>query len=292
MDGEVYEFGKGSGGGVPTLGVDFTYTGECEVIDDSTDSEVNWKIKFLTSGTFIPLNNMIIDAFYVGGGGGGGGIAGAGGGYTKTEKFIYLEQNTEYPIVIGSGGTGVNWSRGAGNNGGNSSGFNYYVLGGYGGAVNTKSGSKASGGDGGSGGGGCGHESTNSGNGGSDGSDGEGGRRNNVGVNPGYNNTYGGNGQGSTTREFGEITGDLYSGGGGGGVNYFNGDSGSPDNGLGGSGGGADGCNRHTGIIYNCDANTGGGGGGGQYSYRVGGNTVIAGSNGGSGILIIRNHRE
>lgn len=52
MDGEVYEFGKGSGGGIPVYGKDFTYTGEYLLIDDT---EGNWRIKFLTSGTFIPL---------------------------------------------------------------------------------------------------------------------------------------------------------------------------------------------------------------------------------------------
>ena len=77
-DGSVKEFGKGSGGWldskVPTLGVDFSYSGNCEVIDDSTDSNTNWRINFYTSGTLRLSSDVTIDVFAVGGGAGGSGI--------------------------------------------------------------------------------------------------------------------------------------------------------------------------------------------------------------------------
>ena len=77
--------------------------------------------------------------------------------------------------------------------------------------------------------------------------------------------TFPGIGQRTTTREFAEPAGDLYAGGGGSYASY------------GGDGGGGDGrgvaSSKHTGV-----ANTGGGAGAGAYT-------------GGSGIVIIRNHR-
>lgn len=63
----------------------FTYTGTYTIVQDSI---TNWRIKFLTSGTFTPTNNLNIDIFCVGGGGGGKNgsarQAGGGGGYTQT----------------------------------------------------------------------------------------------------------------------------------------------------------------------------------------------------------------
>ena len=53
---------------MPVYGKDFTYTGEYLLIDDN---DGNWRLKFLTSGTFIPLTDIMIDVFLVGGGGGG-----------------------------------------------------------------------------------------------------------------------------------------------------------------------------------------------------------------------------
>ena len=57
----------------------FTYTGNYEVVDDDdnvisdVDSyEGNWKIRFLTSGTFESTSDVLVDVFLVGGGGGGG----------------------------------------------------------------------------------------------------------------------------------------------------------------------------------------------------------------------------
>ncbi len=238
-DGEVREFGKG-GGGVPIYGTDFTYSGDYTLLDDS---DGNWRLKFLTSGTFIPLTAMCIDVFLVGGGGGGlkyysksGSFSylGGGGGYTKTAKSIVLTINTEYQIIIGDGGTGANINRNEpvttyATSGGSSSAFNITVDGGQ-----NASNSAISYGNGGSGGG-----STA----GTDGSD---------GVVPSGSYASAGKGQGTTTREFGESTGALYSTGGSGGQNKDR------------------------------DPNTGDGGGSGSFG----------GFSGGSGIVIIRNHRE
>lgn len=234
---------------------DFTYTGDYEIVDD-TDSKIidfpnwteNWKIRFLTSGTLIFTNlygwNGTIDAFLVGGGGGGGGSGsgstnqisgtGGGGGYTKTERNIIVTLLTEYEIVVGSGGSSTS---GEGNapSGGKTSAFGIQVNGGVGGSGRYGT---RKGGNGGSGGGGGG---TGTSAGGTDGSDGKG--------------TAPGKGQGTTTREFEEPDGTLYSNGG-------------P-------------CGKKTSGA----TNTGNGGGGAAYH---GGTSAP----GGSGIVIIRNIRE
>ena len=270
-DGEVREFGKG-GGGVPVYGKDFEWSGDASTYLVLDDGDNNWRIKFLTSGIFKPLTNMIIDTFLVGAGGGGGQYityeagGGGGGGYTKTSNGIVLTSGIEYNIIVGLGGAGGELYKN-GNEGGISSAFNISINGGKGGYAS------GTGGAGGSGGGAGGYAkkstttSKNAGIGGSNGSNGEAGR------------SSGGIGQGTTTREFGEETGDLYSGGGGGGYSYDNGYHGYPANG--GEGGGGNGGG------YSASDNTGGGGGGG---YHV--NSDKNGGDGGSGIIIIRNHRE
>ena len=101
-----------------------------------------------------------------------------------------------------------------------------------------------------------------SGGGGADGGNG--------GSDGGSGSANGTQGQGTTTREFGEASGTLYSGGGGG----FSSDDWSHV-GNGGAGGGAKGLNS-------AEANTGGG---------AGGSPNGRGFSGGSGIIVIRNHR-
>ena len=90
----------GSAISAPIIGKDFNWTGgdgTYQVLDDGSG---NWRIKFLSSGTFTPLRNMVIDAFLVGGGGPGGkrtgtgGAAGGGSGYTTTVRSIVLAANT------------------------------------------------------------------------------------------------------------------------------------------------------------------------------------------------------
>ena len=220
---------------------EFTYTGEYALVgdDDTPISDFpgwkdGWKLRLLTSGT-LTITQMYgfggtVDAFLVGGGASSNGDDGGGGGYTKTETGIALLTGTEYPVVIG--GTG-----------GTTSAFDLSASGG-------------SGKNGGSGGGAGAEDGYDSGgSGGSDGSNG--------------GNTYkggtGGTGQGTTTREFAEEGGTLYSGGGAG-------KGGTRGSGTAGAGGGG-------GVSGSGTANTGGGGGG-------------DGGIGGSGIVILRNARE
>ena len=239
--------------GIPT----YTYTGNSQLIDDGNG---NWRIKFLTSGTFV-LNDILnissgVDLFLVGGGAGGAGSgAGGGGGYTQTIRKVPITLNNGYAITIGAGGN-------ADENGGSSSAFGYSVSGGKTGYY-----------DGGAGGSGGGsgfrkQELAPAGTGGSDGSNGGAGQ---------YN---GGVGQGRTTREFGEATGKLYAGGGGGGGNNYGPASVCYSGGAGGAGGGGAG-GRMGSEGSAGEANTGGGGGGTSGLHFAGG----------SGIVIIRNAR-
>jgi len=242
----------------------YTYTGSHEKIDDGSG---NWRIKFKSSGTLKFTNlgkwNGVIDLFLVGGGGAGGsgnwdanngyGKAGSGG-YTKTQKSIQAAVNTAYSIVIGAGGQSAFAS------GGSTSAFGVTAGGG------TKLG-------GGSGGGAYGNNQVN--NGGSDGGNGDPQNAANIGI-----DHWGspGKGQGTTTREFGESTGTLYAGGGGAGGN-------GSAQAKGGSGGGGNGAYSGTNAQPTSgEANTGGGGGGMYY------NLTNVGK-GGSGIVVIRNHR-
>ena len=254
---------------------DYTYSGSSSYIDDGRINNVTcWRIKFLTSGTFIPKKRVIVDIFIVGGGGGGGygagsnfAGAGGGGGYTGTYNSLVLNAGQSYSIMIGSGGAGS--TSGNGGTGGTTSGFGYSKSGGDGGkgliADNP-------GGNGGSGGGAAGNnDGEGSGAGGSNG--GNGGT-----FYPGTD-VLGGTGQGLTTYEFGTSSSTLYSGGGAGGV--F---SGTPAS-AGAGGGGAGGARGLSGS--NGTTNLGGGGGG----CGAAGSSPDKGGNGGSGILIVRNAR-
>lgn len=235
---------------------EFTYTGDYEIVDDSDEPiedfagwKANWKIRFLTSGELTITNmygwNGYIDAFLVGGGGPSGGnnsgTGGGAGGYTHTEKRIKIALLEKYNISIGSGSSGMN------SDGGTTMAFSKTAAGGKHIGDNWTNG----------GNGGCGGAGPRGGNGGSDGGNGT----------SGGSNSTGGKGQGTTTREFGELSGKLYAGGGG-----------SSNGGLPGEGGG--GASQQKG-----EDNTGGGGGGapsGDYKIYAGG----------SGIVIIRNARE
>ena len=235
----------------------FTYTGTYEYIDDGNG---NWRIKFLTSGVFTPLKDMVIEVFLVGAGAGGGktltttgstpgASSGGGGGFTKTVRSVILTKDTAYEIVVGVGGAPEV-------DGGVTSAFNETASGGKKGGRITGDQKGVAGGAGGSGGGGA-NTALASGAGGSDGSDGS-----------SVTSGSGGIGQGTTTREFGEATGDLYSGGGGGASKTILGTTTA----AGGDGGGAKGGESA--------ADNTGGGGGGNDGY------------GGSGIVVIRKHKE
>ena len=248
----------------------FTYTGDCEVVDEG---DGNFKIRFLSSGTFTSINAMQVDAFLVGGGGGGGAGcyyyacgSGGGGGYTLTERNIVITKNTEYEFVVGAGGT-------SGTDGESSTAFGFTAAGG----LHGQSSGAEKAGDGGSAGGKAAQYSPSAGA--SDGGDDPGGSA------KGQRNKPGPNGETGTTREFGEETGTLYAGGGGA-SGYYHPTSGAVvAGGAGGEGGGGTG-----GKVYessadkggNGTANTGGGGGGASST----------GGTGGTGIIIIRNARN
>ena len=257
------------------IGFDFTYTGTCNIRTDGV-------IEFLTSGDFIPNETLNIDAFLVGGGASGSGgnnsnnvkYAGGGGsgGYTLTKKNISVTTNTTYNIQIGEGGIATKATSALVTSaimpGGDTTAFGFTASGGKGNSSTSTSTTtkRITGGDGGCGGGSGSSSSTDSkGTGGSNGNNGGG--------------SFGGKGQGTTTREFGEFSGKLYAAGGGGGQYNT-----SPIN-KGGDGGGGNGANIGTAATAGTP-NTGAGGGGGSVSANYNG------ASGGSGIVCIRLHKD
>ena len=218
--GGAFNFIKGGTGGsgivvirntrvVPTEQMpSYTYTGSSRL---EVDKNGNWKIKFLSSGTltFTSLGDgtTAVDLFLVGGGGSGR-YAGGGGGYTRTVKSLNIALNTSQQIVVGKGAA---FSFTETINGGSSSALGYTAAGGYG------VGQADKGGNGGSGGGGYAYSDSNSWAG-SGGTNGKNGDASSSGCSGGYGqiSVPGPNGETGNTREFGESTGDLYSGGGGG----------------------------------------------------------------------------
>lgn len=244
----------------------FTYTGQYKIVDDSgneitSTTTNNWNIRLLTSGTltFTDLRGTSsIDLFLVGGGGGSpsrtvstdyGTVhsGGGGGGYTKTQKSVSVSANAAIDVSIGAGG-------GAGSSGGTTTvkvnGTAHSASGGNAGGAPYWNGSNTvcgAGGSGGSGGGAASSGGFAGGSGGSNGGNGSGGRSN---VFP---TSSAGSGQGTTTRAFGESSGEMFSYGGSGG-------GGTPP------------------VVGTLAANTGHGGQG-------------SGGSGYSGIAIIRGHR-
>ena len=196
-------FVGGSAISAPIIGEDFNWSGgdgTYQVLDDGSG---NWRIKFLSSGTFTPLKNMVIDAFLLGAGGGSGSdYCGAGGaGYTTTVRSVVLAANTAYPLVIGAAGTNGTYSGTAATKGGTTSAFAAVANGGERSVKGSKT-SVKNGANGGSGG--AGYAASGGGIDGGDGANGSGSLSSN-----------GGKGQGTTTREFGEADGTLYASGGG-----------------------------------------------------------------------------
>ena len=251
--------------------LNFTYTGEYNVRDDGV-------VELLTSGTLVFLSPAVIDRFMVGGGGSGAGHQGSskngqgggGGGYTRTDKRLQVSQGLSIAVIIGVGGS---QSQDYGMDGGSTSWNSDTVKGGLGGGKNS-SGKKVTtlrGGAGGSGGGGqcASSEDLSLGYGGSDGNNGGNGT-----------NGTGGEGQGTTTREFGEDTGKLYAGGGSGGryVATATAVTSIPGDGGGGTGAWVGPPGRQK-LPTSGVANTGGGGGGG---------CITGGASGGSGIVCFR----
>lgn len=282
----------------------FTYTGSYAT---EGNLEGNFVIRFKTSGTLqitsVGNTGGKLDVFCVGGGSAGNGPSlsnmsannssgGGGGGYTKTTKSVSIS-NTSYSIIVGAGGTYITPSYKNGYDyidpavaGNKSSGLGVSANGG----TNTNKKWKYAdapchcGFDGGSGG--AAGSMWKAYKAGSDGGD---GAENN-------NYTRGGTGQGTTTREFGESSGKLYSGGGGCGM-YFDSSDGTyskgatPGDGGGGCGVGYGWTGSDGKTTYDAQpgtVNTGGGGGGSGYFKR---STGSNGASGGSGIVCIRNAR-
>lgn len=272
-----------------------------------TPKQIQGELIFTSSGDFTaPTGVNVIDIFLVGGGGGGSYageklLVGGGGGYTKTVKGVSVTPGSKYPIVVGAGGAGGTTSGTVGGAGGNTTmiidGINYKASGGYGGGNYTV----ANTGNGGSGGGASGPQATYTGDptggiGGDGGTNGSNGYRTaktaydylvqqNMSTAQYYVATlvesgkiYS-QGQGSTTRAFGDSSKTLYSGGGG---SPSNGDTSNLWVGAGGAGGGGRGGGYGIASVAGT-ANTGGGGGTGSNR-----GSYPNGANGGSGIVIIR----
>ena len=266
-------------GGKPKM--KFTYTGDYVVRKDGV-------VELHSSGTLVFLEPKVIDLFMVGGGGAGGsdarqtvvGCGGGGGGYTRTVRSFAVTVNKAYTVTIGAGAEA---SRTVDKPTSGSTSFGDFSVEG-GGSVQLNRSSSADytvGANGGSGGGGGLYSKSTGGEGGSDGGSG--------GLGSGTTGLPA-SGQGFTTKEFGEQTGKLYAGGGGGGT-YISAQS--PVYALGGAGGGGDGAlgggANQTQAAGAGGANTGGGGGGGV---GVGGVANIIGGSGGSGIVCFRVAQE
>lgn len=246
----------------------------CVFMQDGT----NWELKIFTSGTLTFNRNLAVDLFAVGGGGGGGAKVGGGGGggYTATARNQYIPAEIGLTVTVGVGGAGsaANSTARASTGGASYVTLSGDVLvtanGGQGGdSGNGSANGRRGGGAGGSGGGGGSYGDNKIG--GTGGTDGGNGTKGTYSSGNSAKAGTGGRGQGTTTRAFGESTGEIYSGGGG------------------ASGGG------NAGDATGCDANLSsketrfalpnrGGGGGGGYS-------TGPGAPGASGIVIIRNAR-
>lgn len=271
-----------------TLGYEFTYTysGSSEFNGDATG---DWELKLLTSGYFTMTEpgacGGIIDVFLLGGGGGGGtgnsygGGGGGAGGYITNVESVQLTKGASNEVSIGAGGA-------AGASGGTTTAFNNTAIGGNAGENCTSNASTAPGGAGGSG-------DTPGGAPGGDGGNG-GGYSSSIWSTPDTCNA--GAGGTNSTKPFG--TGSAYfansgygSGGGGGAGGALNSSTSQWYAGLlgaggenAGNGGGAQTANSAAIDGTSALANYGGGGGGGRYSSQTG-------TSGGSGVVILRNHR-
>lgn len=253
---------------------------------------------FTSSETFtVPANVRSIDIHCTGGGGCGGSKflsgdrspAGGAGGYTAYKKGIAVTPGEILVITVGEGSAQNNYASATMTYGGTSSlARNTTILcsaGGGGNAHNPNGrGENAwAGGHGGSGGGSG--QYINSDQGSSAQPAGEGGSNGSAGYGYHWNSQpavlgapHSGNGQGTTTREFGEANGALYAGGGGGGGTNFAG---------GGAGGGGKGGRSPSYTNYlpaDGSAGTGGGGGGGDMKDYY----TSSKGKGGSGNVIVR----
>lgn len=225
----------------------FTYTGDYTEREDGV-------VELKSSGVLTFNKDFIIDIFCVGGGGAGGGGVVNSSGSSKGGDGGDTSFGSLLTAKGGGGGSGI-------------AGTPNRLGGSGGGAVSYSSTSTSS--------------SWGATAGGVDGSDGT------PSTNTSYNANFLGKGQGSTTREFGELGGKLYSGGGGGGGSIGAFEFSYKNGAAGGEGGGGAGGNVDASIpkrSYPGEAGTpnsgGGGGGGGAYSS---GSVAVGGSGGNGG---------
>lgn len=253
----------------PQIWPKYDYTGQNTLIKDNAELGW-WRVKFLSSGVLTWLGeDTEIDIFLVGGGSGSNNIDGGGGGYTATHKKIKVVKGSRINIVIGAGGNG---------SAGGASSFD---------SLSVNGGSGKNGGSGGGGGAEATSYTQNVSSGGDGGSDGSGGGNGNGGDSSDTAN-YGGSGQGSTTREFGEPGAELYSGGGGGAAHTRHNSSGRASGGNGGAGSPV---LAQSGTSWAGDRNWyGGGKAGGGYGGGAGADWSST-TKGAQGIVIIRNAR-
>lgn len=255
---------------------------------------------FTSSSTFTPSEDLTCDYIVVSGGGAGGnggtdtyttagGGGGAGGVYAETGASV--SSGVGYTIIVGAGGSQASGS-------GSSAIVSGTIAGG--GRGGGGGGSALDGGSGGGAGqrndiGGIGSAGSNGGNGGSsDPSGAGGGGYSQVGEDGSRANQGGKGGDGGDGVQLSALISgfstNYVAGGGGGGLLLFQ-SSGGPfeggDGGLGGGGYAFDFLNGFTGVQTAGTTNTGGGGGGG-YNQQASGPITTNGSNGGSGIVIVR----
>ena len=260
----------------------------------------NYRIHtFTSSGNFVLTKSIACEYLVIAGGGGGGGndggqdfSGGAGGGGAGGYRTgtVTPSANT-HTVTVGGGGAGNN-SAAAGGDGGNSAFGSIVSNGGGGGAGVNNAGSNGR--NGGSGGGAGGDDGSTTFTGGSA-TSGQG----NAGGNAGGSVSNAGGGGGGGAGAAGETAANGFAGGDGGVglTNSINGSSAvwagggggsvgaGSDKGVGGAGGGGNGAARNTSNSTAGGTNTGGGGGAGADSNVT---SEKAGSNGGSGIVIVR----
>ena len=249
---------------------------------------------FTNSGVFtIPDGPLACDVLIVAGGGGSSGDLNGGGG--GAGGLIYTNMQVaagDYPVVVGSGGTGCLYA--IGNNGSNSSFGPYTAIGGgAGGCGGGYTSAAANGGSGGGAEGGampyCAQPGTGVVSQGHNGG---------LGSAPGGNGSGGGGGAGAPGQD--AYAGHAGNGGDGlsydisGVTTYYAGGGGGADwsgNGVGGAGGLGGGGAGSTGRGGDGQPNTGGGGGGTERADRSNwgdGPPYYTGGSGGSGVVIVR----
>lgn len=235
---------------------------------------------FRSSGSLQVIEPGDVECLAVAGGGGGGWSRAGGGGAGGLSYFKTRVSNGTQTVTIGAGGPGSIGGGAIGSNGQQTTVGSIISTSGGGGGGNSNSGNGSSGGSGGGGaengigGTGVSGQGNSGGSGAGNGGGGGGGGAASSGTN-GTSTTPGPGGAGR------QIFGAFYAGGGGGGVDAIKGTAGA----SGGIGGGASGSNS-TVVPNNATPNTGGGGGGGGRTSSP--SAEGSGSNGGSGIVIIR----